>query len=449
MNTARPLPPGTKIGDFEITRYLARGGMGMVYLARQRKLNRDVALKILYPELARDPEFAERFQREALAMAALPHPNIVTIYDSDNVDGMLYIAMQYVPGGTVQGLIEQHKQSNQNMPIAQITQIMRQVSEALSYAHSKGLVHRDIKPSNILCDAHGRYLLTDFGIALDNSANRLSKTDASSGAGTAEYMSPEQARNNSQIDHRSDIYSLGVLLYCMLSNRPPFTDSNPLTVLYRQVNESPPTISGFRRDLTPELKKLLDKTLPKDPAARFQRVAEMIAVLDGGATRTGIPSWVLPASLVAGGAVLLGLLVWVFERESPGTTPVPTVAPTTAAAPALVLASATASASPVLVTDTPAPTQAPVSGATATLFVPSATPPPTDTPIPTLTPVPTVTRVPPTRVPATRVPPTATPLPPPTEVPTAVPQPQPQPQPQPSAPPQPPPVDAPPTLAPP
>jgi serine/threonine protein kinase len=277
MGELRTLAPGSIVGSFVVDRFLAKGGMGVVYRARHRRLNRDVALKVLDVPVTVGLEGAARFRREALAMAQLEHPNIVAVYDAGEVDGVYYIAMQFVSGGTLQTVIERMGRRGVFLPLPHVLEIMRQVCSALEYAHGRGLVHRDIKPSNILCQSEHRFLLADFGIVLDlRNGDRTAYGKLS--AGTVTYMSPEQARGE-RLDARSDIYSLGVLLYCLLTNRPPFDDPNPLTVMYQHVNELPPLIDKVRQDVPAELLRILKRCMAKKPEERFATAKEMLSAL--------------------------------------------------------------------------------------------------------------------------------------------------------------------------
>ena len=198
------LTPGTQLGQYQIVDKVATGGFGTVYRARHLTMQRDVALKVLLPNLSEDKQFLERFRREAQATAALRHPHIVEIYDANNVGSHHFLAMEFLLGGNLQGQLQQLRDQHKLMPVDEALRAVRQIASALDYAHTKGFVHRDIKPSNILLDEHGRYVLTDFGIVSAQDA-RTKLTMNAAALGTPEYMAPEQAQGKPP-DARSDLY---------------------------------------------------------------------------------------------------------------------------------------------------------------------------------------------------------------------------------------------------
>ncbi len=266
-----------QLGDYEILRRIATGGMGTVYLARHNGTRREVALKVLSAQMSEDPEFVARFQREVQATAALRHPHIVQVYDTGTIDGQRYLAMEYLSGGNLQQELVQLTIKNQQMPMAQALQITRQIASALEYAHKRGLVHRDIKPSNIMIAADGRYVLTDFGIVLTQGGTKLTRNVET--IGTPEYMSPEQIQGRVP-DRRSDVYSLGIVLYEMLAGIAPFKAENTLAVLYKHVHEQPPTLARVRTDLSAPVVNLVSRSIAKKPEDRFQSAQDMIHGLD-------------------------------------------------------------------------------------------------------------------------------------------------------------------------
>src|SRR5579871_6794524 len=210
---------GLTLGSCVIEELLGQGGMARVYKGRQEKLDRQVAVKILPPYYAADQNFVDRFRLEAKALAKLSHPNIVVVHDAGEESGHLYIIMEYVSGGTLKQRIAP------GMSVVEIQRVTREVASALTYAHAVGIIHRDVKPVNVLMDPNGRSVLSDFGIAkVLEGSERLTGTGA--GVGTPEYMSPEQCRGNVVVDARADIYALGVMLYEMLTGRPPFLADN-------------------------------------------------------------------------------------------------------------------------------------------------------------------------------------------------------------------------------
>ena len=232
-------PPTIFADRYEIVSEIAHGGMADVYLARDSKLDRPVALKVLSPELSRDPSFVERFRREAQSAAGLNHPNIVGIFDWGQEHGTSFIVMEYIDGQTLRDMI--HREG----PIApgQIADIGSDIAAALSFAHSNGVVHRDVKPGNVLITTAGQVKVTDFGIARASGDNDgLTRTGAV--MGTATYFSPEQAQGIG-VDGRSDVYSLGVVLYEMATGDPPFTGDSPVSVAYKHVRE--PAVPPSRR----------------------------------------------------------------------------------------------------------------------------------------------------------------------------------------------------------
>lgn len=266
-----------QLGDYEILRRIATGGMGTVYLARHGSTRREVALKVLSAQMSEDPEFVARFQREVQATAALRHPHIVQVYDTGTIDGQRYLAMEYLSGGNLQQELVQLTIKNQQMPVARALQITRQIASALEYAHKRGLVHRDIKPSNIMIAADGRYVLTDFGIVLTQGGTKLTRNVET--IGTPEYMSPEQVQGRIP-DRRSDVYSMGIVLYEMLAGIAPFKAENTLAVLYKHVHEQPPTLTRVRTDLTAPVAQLVTRSIAKKADDRFQSMQDMIHALD-------------------------------------------------------------------------------------------------------------------------------------------------------------------------
>ena len=266
-----------QLGDYEILRRIATGGMGTVYLARHNGTRREVALKVLSAQMSEDPEFVARFQREVQATAALRHPHIVQVYDTGTIDGQRYLAMEYLSGGNLQQELVQLTIKNQQMPVARALQITRQIASALEYAHKRGLVHRDIKPSNIMIAADGRYVLTDFGIVLTQGGTKLTRNVET--IGTPEYMSPEQIQGRVP-DRRSDVYSMGIVLYEMLAGIAPFKAENTLAVLYKHVHEQPPTLVRVRTDLSAPVVQLVTRSIAKKADDRFQSAQDMIHALD-------------------------------------------------------------------------------------------------------------------------------------------------------------------------
>ena len=241
---------GTTLGDFEVKRLLGRGGMGQVYLATQISLNRPVALKVLHPRYLSKPIYLSRFEAEATAVAKLNHPNIVHVYTLGYVDPVRFIAMEYVEGTNLREYI--NKKGALDLPLA--LSIMRQAGQAIGAAGEVGLVHRDIKPENLLLTRKGRAKVADFGLCRDLGADRLHVTQPGTTMGTPLYMSPEQAQGK-PLDHRSDLYSLGVTFYHMLSGEPPFRADSAVALALKHVSEQPVSLRVRRPDIPLELER--------------------------------------------------------------------------------------------------------------------------------------------------------------------------------------------------
>ncbi|HEY7908976.1 MAG TPA: protein kinase [Thermomicrobiales bacterium] len=262
-----------RIGErYDLRQTIGIGGMARVYLAHDQRLNRDVAAKILDPALASDPLFVERFRREAQAAAGLNHPNVVATYDTGTTDDSYFIVMEYVPGPNLKEAIRERGA----LPEAEALTISAQVAAALGAAHSRGLIHRDIKPHNVLLHPNGAAKVTDFGIARAAGASQLTSTQTV--MGTAHYLSPEQALHQ-PLDGRSDLYSLGIVLYEALTGQVPFNGDSLVAVAMKQVHEAPPPIRTIRPEIAPATEAVVMKALAKDPAQRYQSAAEMRAAL--------------------------------------------------------------------------------------------------------------------------------------------------------------------------
>lgn len=271
--------------QYEIDDEIGRGGMSVVYRARDRRLNRPVAIKVLPPELAHDPAIRARFTREAQTSAQLSHAHIVPIYDVGEREGLAYFVMAIVSGGNLAMLLTREPRQ----PVEEVRRLLCEIADALAYAHLRGVIHRDIKPDNILLDeATGRVLVTDFGIARAIEAStRLTVTGIA--VGTPAYMSPEQAVGDREIDGRSDLYSLGVLGYQMLTGRLPFNAGNSMALLLKHVAEPPPPIGELRPDAPRALREAIERSLMKSPEDRWPTVAAMREALLS--ERVGAPGW--------------------------------------------------------------------------------------------------------------------------------------------------------------
>ncbi len=292
-------------GEYSLQRELGRGGMGVVYLARDVQLDRDVAIKVLPSHLARDPEARERFVREARLAAGLSHPHIVPIHRVSEAEGFVFFVMSYVEGET----LGERLRTRGPLPPAEATRVMREVAWALAYAHGRGIVHRDVKPDNILLEAGtGRVLVTDFGIARGGPDPGL-VTDPGKIMGTAHFMSPEQAAGGA-VDGRSDIYALGVVGYLTVSGRLPFEASNLPALLMRQATEAATSVMRAAPGLPPALGAAIDRCLTRDPAGRFadgEALAEALAPTTDA--RPALPP-TLRAWLAARNPLLVPYLAW-------------------------------------------------------------------------------------------------------------------------------------------
>jgi serine/threonine-protein kinase len=265
--------------NYDIEREIGRGGMGIVYCARDRRLKRAVAIKLLPPELAFRSEIRTRFLREAETAAQLSHPSIVPIHSVDEQEGLVYFVMGFVDGENLARRL--HDQGRMSVPDTR--RVLREVADALAYAHGRGVIHRDIKPDNILLDAEtGRAMVTDFGIAraVTEGDSRLTATGIA--IGTPAYMSPEQCAGEREIDGRSDLYSLGIVGYQMLAGDVPFLAMNTPAMLMKHIAERPAPITSRRADVPDDLARTVMLLLEKEPAARFSSAEALAAALDGG-----------------------------------------------------------------------------------------------------------------------------------------------------------------------
>jgi len=269
------LPPGSKLSSYQIRSLLGKGGMGEVYLAQDTRLGRFVALKVLPAELTQNQDRLRRFEQEARAASALNHPNIITIHEIGNVDSNTFIVTEFIEGESLRQVMQAGP-----IKLSKAIDIATQIAAALSAAQATGIVHRDIKPENVMVRADGIVKVLDFGLAKlsDNATTgvdqeALTRALVNTGAGvvmgTASYMSPEQAQGLT-VDTRSDLWSLGVLMYEMVARRPPFEGSNQMEVIARIIERNVPRLSDVVQDVPAELDRIVAKTLTKDRDERYQ-----------------------------------------------------------------------------------------------------------------------------------------------------------------------------------
>ena len=273
----RLLPDQVVDGRYRMIERIGSGGMADVWKAHDAELGRDVAIKVLHENFARDTQFVARFRQEASSAAGLQHPNVVSVYDRGEWEGTYYIAMELIEGSSLRDLI------NRGLEPSEAVEVARQVLAAASFAHARGIVHRDLKPLNVLIDRSGRIRVTDFGIA---RAGNSEITQTGSVMGTAQYLSPEQAQGM-EVGPPGDIYAIGVMLFEMLTGRVPFEGENAVAIAMKQVAEQPPAPSTINPKVTPALDAVVLKALAKDPAERYATADEMIKALDAAEASPG------------------------------------------------------------------------------------------------------------------------------------------------------------------
>jgi serine/threonine-protein kinase len=266
----------TLSGRYHIEELLGQGGMSAVYKATDPNLGRVVAIKLIHPHLSSDPEFVRRFEEEAKAVAQLRHPNIIQVYDFNHDGDVYFIVFEFVPGETLQARLKRLHQANRRLDLEHTIQVGAGVADALVYAHERGLIHRDIKPANVMLNVNNDPILMDFGIVKIMGGTQHTATGAV--MGTARYMSPEQIKGQ-RIDERTDIYSLGVMLFEMAGGRAPFEAESAMTVMMMHVSDPVPDLRQLRPDVPGPLVRIINQALAKDRANRFQRVAEIATAL--------------------------------------------------------------------------------------------------------------------------------------------------------------------------
>lgn len=263
---------GEKLGQYEIVEEIGKGGMATVYRAYQPSIGRFVAIKVIHRAFATDPRALERFQREARLIARLEHPHLLPVYDYDGTKDPPYIVMRYLDGGTLKDILDHGP-----LPLPDMYHIIRQVAAALDYAHRQGVIHRDIKPSNIMVDADGNAFLMDFGIArlINRSTHfREGLTQTGFAVGTPGYMSPEQGMGLDEIDHRADLYALGVMVYQLVTNQMPYTAETPLALVMKHINEPIPSVREINPDLPPALDAAIQRAMAKKPEDRYDTATD-------------------------------------------------------------------------------------------------------------------------------------------------------------------------------
>jgi tetratricopeptide (TPR) repeat protein/predicted Ser/Thr protein kinase len=314
------LPEGTEIGSrYRVVKLLGRGGMGAVYLCRDEELQRDVALKVIRPEIAADPDVLDRFKREIQLSSRVTHKSVLRVYDLGEADGVRFLTMQYVEGEDLSSLLKRVGP----LPVPRLTHLFRQICEGLAAAHDEGVVHRDLKPQNIMVDAADRVWLTDFGLA--KSLGGSAMTELGAVMGTPAYMSPEQVRGEA-VDRRADVYSLGVIFYEMASGQTPFAGGSVYEVMMRRLTMAPKPITDLNPAIPVYLRKIMERCLAVDPAARYQSAHEVLADLDTASFRTNVRfeiqrrRWMLIAAAICIAlAVGVAGVSWLMKRR-PGAS---------------------------------------------------------------------------------------------------------------------------------
>ena len=272
------LEPGSEFGPrYKIISLLGQGGMGAVYRAYDRELNRDVALKLIRPELTSHPRSLQRFKQELLLASKISHKNILRIHDLGDVHGVKFMSMVYIEGEDLSRLLK----TKGRLPLEQALNIGRQLCQALDAAHTMGVVHRDLKPQNILLDETGHAYVSDFGLAKSLESDAATMTQTGVILGTPQYMSPEQVEGAS-VDHRSDVYALGLILYELVTGEPPFTGETAMQIMVRRLKQKPRDPREINQDLPPYLGRIILRCLEKDPAKRYQSAREVLVDLDAG-----------------------------------------------------------------------------------------------------------------------------------------------------------------------
>ena len=310
---------GKTLSHYTILEKLGEGGMGVVYKARDTKLDRFVALKFLPANVTSSAEATARFEQEAKAISALNHPNIAVIHDIDEAEGHKFLVLEFIPGGTLRSKLKSLKESSKELSIDKILDYGIQAADGLDHAHRNTIIHRDIKTDNVMLTAEGTVKLTDFGLAKSGGSAQLTQTGST--MGTAAYMSPEQMRGE-DIDSRSDIFSLGVVLYELATQQIPFRGEHPAALAYSIVNEEPKPVTKLRNTIPPALAGVIARCLEKDRTKRYQTAGEIAADLryirQGSTVPVKPAAKRLPILWIAAAAVIavLALCLYLFIPAS-------------------------------------------------------------------------------------------------------------------------------------
>lgn len=341
-------------GRYQIEQLIGQGGMSAVYRANDPNLRRIVAVKLIHTHLSDDPSFVRRFMEEAATVAQLRHPNIIQVYDFDHDEDVYFIVFEFIPGESLHARLDRVVKSGRKISFEEAIRITAGVADALDYAHRRSLVHRDVKPANVMINVQEEPILMDFGIVKIVGGTQHTATGAT--VGTARYMSPEQVRSDN-IDPRTDIYSLGVMLFEMLAGRAPFVADSAMTMMMMHVSDPVPDLNEFRPDTPRALREIVAKALAKNPANRFQTAGEFAAALR--AVDLSNPNQSLGLGLTAAAAAAAPTVVEplqsTYERPAPAATgarPQPQGQPARTAAP--VTAAVGAGAQPAIAPPPPA-----------------------------------------------------------------------------------------------
>jgi serine/threonine-protein kinase len=319
-----PLEIGETLDHYRLDKVVARSGMATLYRATDLNDEREVAIKIPHPEMESDPILLERFRREQEIGQELDHPGVVKTFDGEE-RSRLYMVIEWVEGRLLRTILNEERE----LPIVRATNLVLQICDALDTMHKHGVVHRDLKPENIMVDDQDRIKLIDFGIAMKEDARRITFVDMSATLGTPDYIAPEQVKGQ-RGDQRSDIYSLGVMFYEMLTGEPPFRGPNPLAVMNERVLHDPEPARDRRPEISPALNEILNRALERDPRRRYQTASEMALELenqelvgvDDGASRPSAQRGKLPnarrmllyAGLALAPIVIFALMVMLARR---------------------------------------------------------------------------------------------------------------------------------------